>query len=743
MILDDRVYLLGIRHHGPGSAISVNNALAEIQPEVILLEGPPELEPILEWLGHKEMSLPVAALLYDKKEVGHSVLYPFADYSPELQAIRYANSVNIPLQMFDLPAIYSIAQRFAQDDTLQAKEAFIRTDDPIHLLANAAGFEDSEAWWNFVVEQRKNDLAIFVAIAEAMTAVREAVEAEQPESQETYVREAWMRKILRQTLSKYKGKIAVICGAWHVPALMKKVKVTQDNALIKGLAKCAVHSTWIPWTNERLTFSSGYGAGIEYPGWYEHIWQHHHQNKALNETWLAKVANLLRDEGVDVSTASLIEAVRLADTLATMRGFQAPAIEEFNEAITTTFCFGDDIYLKLIRKKLLIGHRIGQVPVEAPKMALQQDFEQQLKMLRLKISDEKELLLDLRKELHVKRSIFFHRLKLLGLKFALKIPAVSGKGTFKEAWKLKWEAEFAIDIVNASTFGNSILSAATQKTIQALESHDNIDYIIDLLTDLLFAELASVIQKAMQKLQEIVAVNAELQSLMVALPGLVEISRYGNVRNTEIEQVNHLVRNILPRICHRLPSACYAIDEEAAREMASRIERCDVATNTFAEAELLALWQSTLSQLLDNPQIQGLIGGKVCRLLIDHQVITAEDAAVRLSYELSQGNEVEHEADWIQGLLEGAALLLIHHDRLWMLVDEWLRGIQAERFIELLPILRRAFSGFESGEIKQLLSKSGSQESLQAKVNMEQVFNVERAEMALVRVSELLGFARS
>jgi hypothetical protein len=742
MILDDRVYLLGIRHHGPGSAMSVNNALAEIQPEVILLEGPPELEPILDWLSHEEMSLPVAALLYDKKEVAHSVLYPFADYSPELQAIRYAKSTNIAVQMFDLPATHFIAQKFAQNDKNAPQAASIRTEDPIHLLAKAAGFEDSEAWWNFVVEQRENDLAIFGAIAEAMTAVREALESEQPESQETYIREAWMRKILRQTLSKHKGKIAVICGAWHVPALMKKVKVTKDNALIKGLAKCAIQSTWIPWTNERLTLESGYGAGIDYPGWYEHIWQHHHQNQALNETWLAKVANLLRKDGVDVSTASLIDAVRLADTLATLRGFQVPAIEEFNEAITTTFCFGDDIYLKLIRKKLLIGHRMGKVPVDAPKMALQQDFEQQLKTLRLKLSDEKELLLDLRKELHLKRSIFFHRLKLLGLKFAIKNPAISGKGTFKEAWKLKWEPEFAIDIVNASTFGNSILSAATQKTIQALENEQNIQYIIDLLSDLLFAELPSVIQTAMQKLQDIVAVNAELQSLMVALPGLVEISRYGNVRNTEIEQVNHLVRNLLPRICHRLPSACYAIDEEAAQKMTTQIERCDAATNTFAQPELLTLWQSTLSQLLDNPQIQGLIGGKVCRLLIDHQVITAEDAAIRLSYELSQGNEVEHEANWIQGLLEGAALLLIHHDRLWMLVDEWLRGIQAERFIELLPILRRAFSSFESGEIKQLLAKSNSQQSQQAKINLEPTFNAERAEMALVRVSELMGLTQ-
>ena len=46
-----------------------------------------------------------------------------------------------------------------------------------------------------------------------------------------------------------------------------------DQALLKGLPKVKVQSTWVPWTYRHLTRASGYGAGIVSPGWYEHLWR--------------------------------------------------------------------------------------------------------------------------------------------------------------------------------------------------------------------------------------------------------------------------------------------------------------------------------------------------------------------------------------------------------------------------------------------------------------------------------------
>ena len=38
------VHVLGVRHHGPGSARAVAEALDELRPDLVLVEGPPELD---------------------------------------------------------------------------------------------------------------------------------------------------------------------------------------------------------------------------------------------------------------------------------------------------------------------------------------------------------------------------------------------------------------------------------------------------------------------------------------------------------------------------------------------------------------------------------------------------------------------------------------------------------------------------------------------------------------------------
>ena len=39
--------LYGIRHHGPGSARSLREALTGLEPDVVLIEGPPEADALI------------------------------------------------------------------------------------------------------------------------------------------------------------------------------------------------------------------------------------------------------------------------------------------------------------------------------------------------------------------------------------------------------------------------------------------------------------------------------------------------------------------------------------------------------------------------------------------------------------------------------------------------------------------------------------------------------------------------
>ena len=169
--------------------------------------------------------------------------------------------------------------------------------------------------------------SVFDAPAEAIGILR--ADAGEPDSRDA-IREAHMRKVLRQTVRDGFERIAVVCGAWHVPALRDLPPAAADDRLLRGLPKVKATLTWVPWTYGRLSYSSGYGAGIRSPGWYDHLFRSPGQPV---ERWLAKAAAVLRDEGIPASSAHVIESVRLAEALAALRGRPLAGLEEVTEAV--------------------------------------------------------------------------------------------------------------------------------------------------------------------------------------------------------------------------------------------------------------------------------------------------------------------------------------------------------------------------------------------------------------------------
>ena len=103
-------YILGVRHHGPGSARRVRERLEALRPDLILVEGPPEAEELLGQVAREGMKPPVALLAYEPTNPQNAVFYPFAAFSPEWQAMLYAATQGTELHFFDLPLIYRLAQ---------------------------------------------------------------------------------------------------------------------------------------------------------------------------------------------------------------------------------------------------------------------------------------------------------------------------------------------------------------------------------------------------------------------------------------------------------------------------------------------------------------------------------------------------------------------------------------------------------------------------------------------------------
>jgi len=431
------VHVLGIRHHGPGSARSLRQALRTIRPDVVLVEGPPDANELIALASHKAMRPPVALLVYRPEQPKEAVYYPFAEFSPEWQAIRHALDERIPVRFMDLPMTHQLGVSGEDGEELSgdgeapdaAPEAQPTPDadgngpppdadparrlraDPLQVLAEAAGFGEGERWWEHVVEHRRDGADLFAAVLEAMDAVRSSVPP--GDDLREHRREAHMRQVIRAAIDEGFTSIATVCGAWHAPVLRIESwpEASKDAAVLRGLPRSKVAATWVPWTHGRLGYDSGYGAGIASPGWYHHLWTCTDQ---VVTRWMTKVARLLRAEGLDASAASVIESVRLAECLAALRDRPLPGLEELNEAARTVLCFGDETPMRLIHRTLVVGEALGEVPDETPMVPLVQDLKALQKRLRLPAeAAQATKILDLREPTDLQRSHLLHRLRLL------------------------------------------------------------------------------------------------------------------------------------------------------------------------------------------------------------------------------------------------------------------------------------------------------------------------------------------
>ncbi|MEW2291845.1 DUF5682 family protein [Streptomyces sp. NPDC006743] len=733
--------LLGVRHHGPGSARAVRAALEAARPSVVLIEGPPEADALVPLAADEGMRPPVALLAHAVDEPGRCAFWPMAGFSPEWTALRWALEHGVPARFIDLPATHTLAwetgttatpedggapedggtsadggeprdggertggEGSAEEGTAEPSGgpagAEVRVD-PLAVLAEAAGYDDPERWWEDVVEHRgagrKDAFAPFLVLEEAMGALRETYGS----SDRDLVREAHMRLQVRVAQREFTGTVAVVCGAWHVPALRRRTTVTADRALLKGLPKVKADMTWVPWTHRRLSRFSGYGAGVDAPGWYAHLFD---VPDRPVERWLTKVAGLLREEDRIVSSAHVIEAVRLAETLAAMRGRPLPGLSETTDAVRAVMGDGSDVPLALVHDRLVVGDVLGEVPEAAPAVPLQQDLNRLQRRLRLKPeAPEREVELDLRKETDAARSRLLHRLRLLGVGWGEPAASRGSTGTFRETWRLRWEPELSVRVAEAGVWGTTVSAAATAKAEADAVGTDVLAEVTALAERCLLAGLSEALPVVMRVLADRAALDTDVGHLAQALPALVRSLRYGDVRGTDTKALAEVAAGLAERVFVGLPPACAALDADAAEEMRRHMDAVHTAVGLLGDTlgagrgDLRARWHGVLGVLSGRESVAGVVRGRAARLLLDDGALAQERAARLMGLALSPGTPPPDAAAWIEGFVGGGGgMLLVHDERLLGLVDAWLSGVPADAFTDVLPLLRRTFSAYEPG----------------------------------------------
>ena len=690
-----RLHVLGIRHHGPGSARSVVAALDEIDPDAVLIESPAETTAAFAWVGSEGLVPPVALLGHVVDEPHRAVFAPLAAFSPEWQAAAWANHRSRTIDAIDLPFANTLAG--ADDDGAPGAPELITTTgpvDPLGQLAAVAGETDAERWWDDVIEHRGEGTAAFDAVAEAMEAVRSGTVPSVGEER----REAHMRKRIRVALKEH-ATVVVVCGAWHVPALditaPGAVTATADAATLRGMPKVKVAVSWVPWTHERLASSSGYGAGVRHPGWYDHVFRHPGADGVAR--FFVDAARVLRRADVSASPDHLIAATRMADALAVMRGRPTPGLDEVLDAADAVMGGRP-----LVRRELVVGDAIGSVPDDAPQVPLARDLAKRQRSARLKPDPGRVTVeLDLRTANGLRRSHLLHQLVAIGVPWGALVDGRGSSGTFRETWELSWQPEMSVRLVEHAGDGTTVEQAATNRLIDRARGADRLASIAGALDLALLAGLPEAVGPILDRLATHAAHDPDVGQLMAALSPLAGAQRYGDVRSTDRSALSEVFDGLVVRVLAGVVPACTSLDDDAAAEVVERLSSTQQALALVDHPARERAFPQVLAQLAEGPG-HGLVHGRATRILHDAGAWTDHQVEQRLGRALSGGTPPDVGARFVEGFLAGSGSVLVHDVDLLAVVDRWLSTLPADAFEVTVPLLRRTFGSFEAAERRQL-----------------------------------------
>ncbi|MEZ4988034.1 MAG: DUF5682 family protein [Saprospiraceae bacterium] len=707
------IKVFGIRHHGPGSARRLLRALDNWQPDCVIIEFPADAQRELETLVRLDLTPPVALVLYDQQDIQQAFYYPFAVFSPEWQALQWAHQHSKAVVAMDLPSGMMLERRRRPDLwTGHSNPLPALSTDPLGEIASLAGYTDKEQWWDTLFEREADDSVMFDAIMEMMTALR----SNRDISADNLLREAHMRKTIRQVLKEQAPpRIAVVCGAWHGPALQKWAQYppAADQRLLKGLPKAKMQAAWIPWSYPRLSKEDGYGAGVVSPAWYEWLFYHHEQ---AVPHWMVRAAQLLREQGWEVSPAHAQEGVRLTTALAALQDEAVPSLSDLQAAALSTLCEGRAARWSIVEKQLVLGTQVGQVPEQASAVPLQKDLNEQLKSSRLNkywgvvgaqwlkaTQTNPQGGIDLREPTDLHKSQLLHQLLMVGIPWGkLLTEANNDLGGFRERWHLDWQPEFSLQVLAAAMWGNTLQEAASRQ-LQQVDADDTLAHLAEKMLLGLKAGLQVATGPLVRHIQDRAALTRDVPELLAAMPPLIRTIQYGDSRKTDVTALALLVSELIPRLAAGLPSATCQIDEDNATVLLHDLIATHRGLQQLALPLLDSHWWPALHQLTVYPGVAPLLNGAANRLLLDFEQLPVDKVAVNLHYALSGANTPLQIAGWLEGLLHGSGLILLHHPTLWALVNDWVAELPFDTLEQLLPQLRRTFSRFSPGERQQML----------------------------------------
>lgn len=551
--------------------------------------------------------------------------------------------------------------------------------------------------------------------------LRELTEGKDHDYPETLIREAYMRRKIQETIASgiAPDKIVVVTGAYHVQGLKNDLPALSDQEL-KQLPSVDVQKTLMPYSYYRLSSRSGYGAGNKAPAYYDLLWEGCQRQEAdfAARSYLSRIAAWQRKNGNMVSSAEVIEAVRLAFSLAELHGYQIPALRDLRDAAVT--CMGHGNFAKIAQAvaDTEIGTAIGSLPQGVSRTSIQNDFYRLLDELNLRhycSVTAYDLHLDLREKLTVKsqksafldreRSFFLHRLRVLGISFVSWQQVQQEKATWAEHWVLRWTPEAEIQIVEAQLKGDTVLLAASFQMKEEAQNGGSIASIAKIIEESFLCGMPETISYATAILQKIAVEAAAVEEIAKTVQSLSLVIQYGSIRQLSSEALLPVLEQLFLRACLLLPGSCVC-DDNASKEMIEGIGSLNEAVlhHEFLSEER---WIAVLTEIAVRDDLNTKISGYAAAILLERGKYSNTELELQVERRLSKGVPADLGAGWFEGLSMKNRYALITRMSLWESLDQYLDTLDDEEFKRALLFLRRAFADFTAREKSDIAENLG------------------------------------
>lgn len=536
--------IVGIRHHSPACARLVKSLIESQRPRYVLIEGPADFNDRVDelFLAHQ---LPVAIYSYcqyqDGAAPGRGAWTPFAEFSPEWQALQAARRIQAQTYFIDLPCWAQSEEVDDSPDTQEESQA---------LLLRATRMDNSDTLWDHLFEDESQQTALPSALAHYFAQLR----GDSPGDALNRLREAFMARWIGWAMQQNNGDVLVVCGGWHAPVLAKMWRECPqeiNTPELPSLADAVTGCYLTPYSEKRLDVLAGYLSGMPAPVWQNWCWQWGLQQ--AGEQLLKTVLTRLRQHKLPASTADMAAAHLHAMALAQLRGHTLPLRTDWLDAIAGSLIKEalnaplpwsyrgvihpdtDPILLTLI--DTLAGDGFGKLAPSTPQPPLPKDVTCELE--RTAISLPAELTLNRFNPNGLAQSQVLHRLAILEIPGIVRQQGstLTLAGNGEERWKLTRPLSQHAALIEAACFGATLQEAARHKLEADMLDAGGIGSITTCLSQAALAGLASFSQQLLEQLTLLIAQENQFAEMGQALEVLYALWRLDEISGMQGAQI--------------------------------------------------------------------------------------------------------------------------------------------------------------------------------------------------------------